>query len=82
MPESLSTTWPPYPFEVERYCLVSGRPVIHAGDRCRAHGAARAMCTTDVRPAQCEHPHRSPNHPTPHCSECGKPIPTEETHRP
>lgn len=57
---------------VERYCIDSGRPVKNEGDRCRSHGAAPMMCTTDVRPAQCEHPHLSPNHPYPHCSECGK----------
>lgn len=61
---------------VERYCVHSGRPVaMIPGDRCRSHSAAATMCTTDVRPAQCEHPYPSPNHPTPTCSECGKTIP-------
>lgn len=71
----MADAWPPYPFPVERYCIDSGRAVQHEGDRCREHGAAPTMCTTDVRPAQCEHPHRSPNHPTPMCAECGWPIP-------
>lgn len=69
--------WPEtgYPLPVERYCIDSGRPVrMIPGDRCRAHGAAAAMCATDVRPAQCTHPYPSPNHPTPTCSECGRPI--------
>lgn len=65
-------TWP---FDVERYCVDSGRPVrMIPGDRCIEHGGAPTMCTTDVRPAQCTHPHLSPNHPTPHCSECGKAV--------
>jgi hypothetical protein len=60
----------------ERYCVDSGRAVsMTPGDRCLHHGAADAMCATDVRPAQCEHPHLSPNHPHPHCSECGKNLP-------
>jgi hypothetical protein len=71
-----ATTWPPYPMPVERYCVDSGRPVhMIPGDRCLLHGAADRMCRTDVRPAQCEHPHLSPNHPYPHCSECGKDLP-------
>jgi hypothetical protein len=73
---SAPTEWH-YPSPVERYCVDSGRPVrMIPGDRCRAHGAASKPCTTDVRPAQCEHPHLSPNHPYPHCSECGKDVPT------
>lgn len=60
---------------LERYCIESGRPVrMIPGDRCRAHGAASTMCITDVRPAQCEHPYLSPNHPYPHCSECGRDL--------
>jgi hypothetical protein len=67
--------WSPYPFDVERYCVQSGRPVrMIPGDRCRSHGAAGTPCTTDVRPAQCEHSRLSPNHPRPHCSECGKDV--------
>lgn len=58
----------------ERFCVTSGRAVQHAGDRCMAHGAADSMCTTAVRPAQCAHPHLSPNHPYPHCSECGRDL--------
>jgi len=58
----------------ERYCITSGRPVAHEGDRCLSHGAAATMCTTDVRPAQCEHPRLSPNHPYPRCEECGKKL--------
>ena len=60
---------------LEGYCVDSGRPVRYeAGDRCRDHGAADNPCTAAIRPAQCEHPHLSPNHPHPHCSECGKDI--------
>lgn len=67
--------WPPYPFPVERYCVTSGRAVsMVPGDRCRDHGAAARMCTTDVRPAQCTHPIKSPNHPKPTCAECGRTI--------
>lgn len=69
-PEETVTTWP-YPFGDERYCVDSGRPVRRAGDRCIKHGAADTMCQTDVRPAQCSHERQSPNHPYPHCSECG-----------
>lgn len=70
--------WPPFPTDVERYCTDSGRPVrMIPGDRCLSHGDRALMCPTDVRPAQCEHPHRSPNHPTPTCAECGRQI--EET---
>jgi hypothetical protein len=58
----------------ERYCIASGRAVHHEGDRCIRHGAAARMCTTDVRPAQCQHPHLSPNHPYPRCSECGRDL--------
>lgn len=58
----------------ERYCINSGRPVIREGDRCVRHGAAPDMCTTDVRPAQCEHPRLSPNHPYRCCSECGRKL--------
>lgn len=77
---TVSNEWPPYPMEVEGYCVTSGRPVrIGAGDRCIRHGAADTPCTTDVRPAQCEHPHLSPNHPYPHCSECGEDLPQEAT---
>lgn len=65
----------PFPMPAERYCIESGRAVsMISGDRCRRHGAADHPCTTDVRPAQCEHPHLSPNHPTPTCSECGKSL--------
>ena len=61
---------------LERYCVESGRAVsMIAGDRCIKHGAADRMCATDLRPAQCEHPHLSPNHPSPHCSECGQNLP-------
>lgn len=63
-----------WPFLVERYCTTSGRAVKHAGDRCLAHGAASAMCPTDLRPPQCEHLRLSLNHPQPHCSECGKDL--------
>lgn len=67
--------WPPYPFDVERYCVESGRAVsMIPGDRCTAHGAAVLPCATDVRPARCKHLHPSPNHPTPTCSECGREI--------
>jgi len=59
----------------ERYCVDSGRPVhMIPGDRCLMHGAELTMCTTAVRTARCAHPYRSPNHPTPTCSECGKTI--------
>jgi hypothetical protein len=69
------TEWA-YGFPVERYCIDSGRPVrMIPGDRCRDHGAAGRPCDTDVRPAQCEHPYLSPNHPTPTCSECGMEVP-------
>jgi hypothetical protein len=61
--------------EAERYCIESSRPVrMVPGDRCLIHGAADAPCTTALRPAQCEHPRLSPNHPHPHCSECGKDV--------
>jgi hypothetical protein len=56
----------------ERYCVDSGAPVRVPGDRCIRHGARGEMCTTAVRsPGRCEHPRLSPNHPYPHCSECG-----------
>jgi hypothetical protein len=59
----------------EGYCLESGRPVRYeAGDRCLAHGAADRPCRAGLRVAQCQHPHLSPNHPYPHCSECGKDL--------
>lgn len=64
--------------ELERYCVDSGRPVLMTpGDRCIKHGDADAPCTTDVRPAQCQHPRLSPNHPWPHCSECGRDVPAQ-----
>ena len=65
----MTTSWPPLP--VERYCIGSLRAVKWEGDRCLWHGAADDMCRTDLRPAQCEHPHLSPNHPQSHCAECG-----------
>jgi hypothetical protein len=62
----------------EGYCVDSGRPVrLIPGDRCRAHGASPVMCTTAVRDPRCTHPHLSPNHPYPHCSECGQDLPKE-----
>jgi len=62
--------------EVEGYCVDSGRPVrLGHGDRCLRHGDAPTPCRAAVRPARCEHPHLSPNHPYPHCSECGKDLP-------
>lgn len=74
--------WPPYPFPVERYCVVSGRPVrMIPGDRCIEHGAAGRPCATDVRPARCTHPRLSPNHPHPHCCECGCDLTIEEAQR-
>lgn len=61
--------WPTGP---ERYCVDSGRPVRAAGDRCLSHGNRGEMCTTAIRePGKCKHPRLSPNHPYPHCSECG-----------
>lgn len=73
-------SWPPYPFPVERYCVISGRPVsMIPGDRCIKHGDAVRPCDTDVRPATCTHPHLSPNHPYPHCSECGRDLATITT---
>lgn len=66
--EAISRTWT----RRERYCVESDRPTrLIPGDRCRDHGGAPEMCTTVLRPARCRHPHRSPNHPHPHCSECG-----------
>lgn len=59
----------------ERYCVDSGRPVsMIPGDRCRAHGASDVMCTTALRDPRCKHLHLSPNHPWPHCSECGQDL--------
>lgn len=64
---------------MERYCVDSGRAVRPIpGDRCLDHGAAPEMCRTALRDPQCQHPHLSPNHPYPHCSECGRDL-TEET---
>lgn len=80
--ENMIEQWPPDGIEVERYCLISGRAVsMIPGDRCLAHGAAAKPCMTDVRPAQCRHEHLSPNHPRPHCSECGKDVEPEEPPR-
>lgn len=62
----------------ELYCVDSGRPVKVEGDRCIRHGDRSVMCTTAVRPAQCTHPRLSPNHPYPHCSECGRDVPEGE----
>jgi hypothetical protein len=57
---------------IERYCVDSGRAVRVPGDRCLSHGARGVMCTTAERmPPKCEHTRLSPNHPYPHCSECG-----------
>ena len=62
----------------ERYCTTSGRAVsMTPGDRCLVHGAADKPCTADIRPAQCQHEHLSPNHPWPHCSECGRDVPAQ-----
>lgn len=60
---------------LERYCVDSGRPVrMIPGDRCLSHGNRAEMCFTAIREARCEHPHLSPNHPYPHCSECGQDV--------
>lgn len=58
----------------EAFCVDSGRAVRYeAGDRCLSHGAADRPCTTALRmPPECRHEHLSPNHPYPHCSECGQ----------
>jgi hypothetical protein len=58
----------------EAFCIDSGRAIRYeAGDRCLAHGAAGRPCETALRmPPECEHEHLSPNHPRPHCSECGQ----------
>jgi hypothetical protein len=63
-------TWPTGP---ERYCVDSGRAVrMIPGDRCVAHGNHGEMCTTAIRvPGKCRHDRLSPNHPYPHCAECG-----------
>ncbi len=59
----------------EAYCVDSGRPVRYeAGDRCLSHGGRDVACTTALRDPRCTHPHPSPNHPTPTCSECGAEI--------
>jgi hypothetical protein len=59
----------------ERYCITSGRAVsLIPGDRCLAHGAADRPCDTALRAPECQHPHLSPNHPYPHCSECGRDL--------
>jgi len=56
----------------ERYCVDSGRPVhMIGGDRCLSHGDQYEPCFTSIRIAKCKHPNRSPNHPRPHCAECG-----------
>lgn len=63
-------TWPSV--ESERYCVDSGhavRPI--PGDRCLSHGNRGEMCTTALRSPRCQHLRLSPNHPYPHCSECG-----------
>jgi hypothetical protein len=74
VPDTTDTDWPG--LDVERYCIESGRAVQWiAGDRCLRHGARATPCDTGVRPVQCEHPRRSPNHPTPVCDECGREIP-------
>ncbi|MEU4558502.1 hypothetical protein AB0F72_08930 [Actinoplanes sp. NPDC023936] len=58
---------------VERYCVDSGNAVrAIPGDRCLSHGDRDVMCTTAQRmPPECRHLRLSPNHPYPHCSECG-----------
>jgi hypothetical protein len=64
------------PATIERYCVDSGRAVsMIPGDRCLHHGARDTPCLTARRTARCTHEHRSPNHPQPHCSECGRDIP-------
>jgi len=71
------------PVDIERYCVISGRPVhMVPGDRCLDHGAAPTMCPTDLRPAQCQHPRLSPNHPQPHCSECGVDVAVDPEEKP
>jgi hypothetical protein len=60
----------------ERYCLESGLPVGPIpGDRCIAHGASDTPCMTGLRAPQCRHERQSPNHPYPHCAECGADAP-------
>jgi hypothetical protein len=63
-----------WPARVERFCADSFRAVrLIPGDRCLRHGAADRPCITGLRkPPECEHEHLSPNHPYPHCSECGQ----------
>lgn len=66
----MSTVWPTP--KSEAYCVDSGRPVRYeAGDRCIHHGNRGEACTAALRDPRCEHPRLSPNHPYPHCSECG-----------
>lgn len=60
---------------LEAYCVDSGRPVRYeAGDRCLHHGNRATPCYTALREPRCAHPHLSPNHPYPHCSECGRDV--------
>jgi hypothetical protein len=63
-----------WPAEEEGFCVVSGRAVRYgAGERCRAHGGADEPCISALRmPPECKHEHLSPNHPYPHCAECGQ----------
>lgn len=63
-----------WPATEEGFCVASYRPIRYeAGDRCRAHGDAAEPCIAGLRmPPECEHEHLSPNHPYPHCSECGQ----------
>lgn len=72
-----SPTPSPNPSEsdLEAYCVDSGRAVRwEAGDRCIRHPAASAPCFTALRAPRCAHRHLSPNHPYPHCSECGRDL--------
>lgn len=60
---------------LERYCVDSGRPVrMIPGDRCIKHGNRSTPCYTALREARCTHPRLSPNHPYPHCAECGRDL--------
>lgn len=60
---------------MEGFCIESDCPVRYGvGDRCLVHGAVDAPCEAGLRPAQCEHSRLSPNHPNPHCSECGRDV--------
>ena len=63
-----------WPATTERFCLESGRAVrMIPGDRCLNHAASDQPCFTGLRmPPECMHEHLSPNHPQPHCSECGQ----------